>query len=114
MLYYWDGKEQPLGSRFFVATGLVIETFAEEAGVIKATGFINMRDDIECIGGSDDWKAEGRRHGDEVRWDVQYAGDPPFRGENGRPMFTCQRALDDAIEAFIKSKLNDYRVALPG
>ena len=111
MLYYWHGKERSLGTPTLVAQSLSVETFDKVKDAINATGDILMMDYVENVDMRCKWEAEGQHNlGEPVNWSVQYNPEGKFSWQDnrGQPVFTISKTLNNAIETFVKAKLDLY------
>lgn len=111
-IYRYRGPEVPLAELPATATGMTIDFLEFDGNVATAKGDFSIRDHMEGSEGNDPWVATGIHIEKGVyNWTVKRKtpenGDFCFNDKSGEPLFTLLLSVNDAIKAFIATKL-DY------
>ena len=112
-LFEFKGPEAPLGSWVCVATRMTIETITDvEGGKKQAHGTISGKDYGERgIEFTDPWEAVGVQVRDAWFWVVKRKDDTTAFWRHkitGEVFFTVNRAINEAIQRFVREKLNHF------
>lgn len=110
-IYTYSGPEVPIGDAPVTATRMTIDKLEVKDGTASAEGRFSIMDHMEGCPGDDPWVATGILEGQKFHWIVKRktpdAHDFCFNGKDGEPLFTLLSSVNDAIKAFVATKL-DY------